>query len=202
MSSGSAGICTTLDSGFRRVETISADRSVGVASATDFVVAACDRFSLRSGPRGACLNVRGGRDPREFRPARAAFSFRYSIFYFNYKNYSLYIFDKLVSLESMFSILGDTEALEKFGIRLKALRLRRNLSQVYVAGVVGVSVPTYRKIEQGDGTVEFRHVARALGALGLAEELGDVIPETEPELRLKDLLRPERKHASKPRRKG
>ena len=97
---------------------------------------------------------------------------------------------------------GDAEALEKFGVRLKALRLRRNLSQEYVAGVVGVSVPTYRKIEQGDGTVEFRHVARALGALGLAEALGDVIPATEPELRLKDLLRPERKNASKPRRKS
>ena len=102
----------------------------------------------------------------------------------------------------MFSVLGDTEALEKFGVRLKALRLRRNLSQGYLAGVVGVSLPTYRKIEQGDGTVEFRHVARALGALGLAEALGEMIPEGEPEWRLKDLLRPERKHASKPRRKA
>ncbi len=102
----------------------------------------------------------------------------------------------------MFSILGDSEALEKFGVRLKALRLRRNLSQGYLAGVVGVSLPTYRKIEQGDGTVEFRHVARALGALGLAEALGEVIPDAEPELRLDDLLRPERKHASKPRRKS
>ena len=63
----------------------------------------------------------------------------------------------------MLSVLGDAEALEKFGVRLKALRLRRNLSQGYLAGVVGVSLPTYRKIEQGDGTVEFRHVARALG---------------------------------------
>jgi transcriptional regulator with XRE-family HTH domain len=114
----------------------------------------------------------------------------------------LHIIDNIVSLENMISILGDAEALEKFGIRLKALRLRRNLSQEYVADVVGISVPTYRKIEQGDGTVEFRHVVRALGALGLAEALGDVIPATEPELRLQDLLRPERKHASKPRRKG
>jgi hypothetical protein len=39
-------------------------------------------------------------------------------------------------------------------------------------------------------------VARALGVLGLAEALGELVPETEPELRLKDLLRPERKHAS------
>ena len=96
---------------------------------------------------------------------------------------------------------GDAEALEKIEIRLKAMWLRRNSLQEYVAGVVGVSVPTYRKIEQGDGTVEFRHVARALGALGLTQALGDVIPATEPELRLKDLLRPERKNASKPRRK-
>lgn len=110
--------------------------------------------------------------------------------------------DKMVSLENMISVLGDAEALEKFGVRLKALRLRRNVSQEYVVGVVGVSVPTYRKIEQGDGTVEFRHVARALGVFGLAEALGEVISETEPELRLKDLLRPERKHASKPRRRG
>ena len=102
----------------------------------------------------------------------------------------------------MISVLGDSEALGKFGIRLKALRLRRNLSQDYVAGIVGVSLPTYRKIEQGHGTVEFRHVVRALGVLGLAEALGELIPEAEPELRLKDLLRPERKHASKPRRKG
>ena len=64
-------------------------------------------------------------------------------------------------LENMISILGDTEALEKFGVRLRAVRLLRNLSQEYVAGVIGISVPTYRKIEQGDGTVEFRHVARA-----------------------------------------
>jgi len=45
-------------------------------------------------------------------------------------------------------------------------------------------------------------LARALGSLGLAEALGDLIPATEPELRLKDLLRPERKHTSKPRTKG
>lgn len=121
---------------------------------------------------------------------------------FFYANLKLQIFDNILSLENMISVLGDTEALEKFGARLKALRLRRNLSQGYVAGVVGVSMPTYRKIEQGDGTVEFRHVARALGVLGLAEALGELIPEAEPELRLKDLLSPVRKHASKPRRKG
>jgi transcriptional regulator with XRE-family HTH domain len=95
----------------------------------------------------------------------------------------------------MFSVLGDAEAMQKLGVRLKALRLSRNLAQDHIAGIVGVSVPTYRKIEQGDGTVEFRYVARALGVLGLASALGDLIPEVEP-LRLVDLLKPTRKRAT------
>lgn len=85
----------------------------------------------------------------------------------------------------------------KFGARLRAERLRRNLSQEHMAKVVGISVPTYRKIEAGDGRVEFRHVARSLGALNLADALANAIPQQEPELRLHDLLTPERKRASK-----
>lgn len=91
--------------------------------------------------------------------------------------------------------------MQKLGRRLKEERLRQNLSQGHIAAIVGVTLPTYRKIETGDGTVEFRHVARALGVLGYGEALGAIIPEGRPELRLKDLLAPERKHAS-PRRKA
>ena len=36
---------------------------------------ACGRISFRSGPRGASLNARGGRGPREFRPASAPSAF-------------------------------------------------------------------------------------------------------------------------------
>lgn len=100
----------------------------------------------------------------------------------------------------MISVLGEMEAMEKLGMRMRAERLRRNLSQHYLAQTVGVTVPTYRKIESGNGRVEFRHVARALGVLGYADALAGVIPEVQPEMRLKDLLAPERKHAS-PRRK-
>jgi transcriptional regulator with XRE-family HTH domain len=100
----------------------------------------------------------------------------------------------------MISILGDVEAMQKLGARVRQERLRRNLTQQYLAQTLGVTLPTYRKIESGNGSVEFRHVAKALGVLGYGEGLGELIPEIQPEIRLKDLLAPERKHAS-PRKK-
>jgi transcriptional regulator with XRE-family HTH domain len=96
----------------------------------------------------------------------------------------------------MLSILGDREALKKLGSRLRGERLRRNLSQEHMSRVLGITIPTYRKIETGNGSIEFRHVARALGAFGFSEALGELIPEGPVELRLKDLLAPERQHAS------
>lgn len=102
-------------------------------------------------------------------------------------------------METMISILGEVEAMRKLGQRLRRERLRRNLTQEYLARTLAVTLPTYRKIESGNGTVEFRHVARALGVLGYGEALGELIPEVQPEMRLKELLAPERKHAS-PRR--
>jgi len=96
----------------------------------------------------------------------------------------------------MISVLGDKEAMVKLGARLRAERLRRNLSQGHMCEVMGITIPTYRKIEAGDGTVEFRHVARALGIFGYTDALGELVPETQPEMRLEDLLAPQRKHAS------
>ena len=99
-------------------------------------------------------------------------------------------------IENMISVLCEIEAMKKLGSRLRKERLRRNLSQNYLAEMVGVTLPTYRKIEKGDGSVEFRHVARALGVLGYSDALGEIIAETQPEVRLSDLLASERKHAS------
>lgn len=89
--------------------------------------------------------------------------------------------------------------MRKLGIRLRQERLRQNLSQKHLARTLGITIPTYRKIEAGDGSIEFRHVAKALGVFGYSEALGNLLPEVQPEVRLKDLLAPERKHAS-PRR--
>jgi len=96
----------------------------------------------------------------------------------------------------MISILGDVEAVRTLGVRVRQERLRRNLTQGYMAQTLGVTLPTYRKIEAGDGSVEFRHVAKALGILGYAEALGELVPEHPPEIRLHDLLAKQRKHAS------
>jgi len=100
----------------------------------------------------------------------------------------------------MISVLGDIEAMRMLGDRIRQERLRRNWSQRDLSAQVGVTLPTYRKIEKGEGSVEFRHVAKALAVLGYQDALGEIIPEQPPELRLKDLLAPERKHAS-PRKK-
>jgi len=99
----------------------------------------------------------------------------------------------------MISVLGEIEAMQKLGVRVRQERLRRNLTQYYLAQTLGVTLPTYRKIESGNGSVEFRHVAKALCVLGYGDAVGELIPEVQPEVRLKDLLAPERKHAS-PRR--
>ena len=95
----------------------------------------------------------------------------------------------------MFSILGEKEAMIELGARIKAERLRRNLSQDHVASIVGVSLPTYRKIEAGNGSVEFGAVARTLGVLGYVDALPSVVANPEPEVSLADLLKPQRKNA-------
>ena len=101
-----------------------------------------------------------------------------------------------LSIENMISILGESEAMKELGRRLRLHRLKQNLPQQRIAELVGVSLPTYRKIEAGVGTVEFRHVAKALGVLGFSDALHDLIPEPQSDLKLSDLLAPERLKAS------
>lgn len=106
------------------------------------------------------------------------------------------VVNKRALIETMISILGEREAIKELGRRLKLHRLKQNISQQHVADLVGISMPTYRKIEAGVGSVEFRHVARALGVLGFSEALHNLIPEPETNLKLNDLLAPERLKAS------
>jgi transcriptional regulator with XRE-family HTH domain len=96
----------------------------------------------------------------------------------------------------MISIIGEKEAMKELGRRLRLHRLQQNLPQQHLAEMVGISLPTYRKIEAGVGSVEFRHVARALGVIGFSEALLNLIPEPETNLKLNDLLAPERLKAS------
>jgi transcriptional regulator with XRE-family HTH domain len=102
----------------------------------------------------------------------------------------------------MISINGEKEAMEKLGASIRAERLRRNFSQQHVADLVGVSLPTYRKIEVGDGSVDFGAVARTLGVLGYSDGLASIISATQTrELTLAEALEPERQRASSAHRR-
>lgn len=79
----------------------------------------------------------------------------------------------------MFSVLGDKEALEEFGRKLRAHRLHRNLTQAHVAKLAGLSVPTLVQLEKGDGRTTLANVAKVLGVLQLADRLGQMLPEVE-----------------------
>ena len=74
------------------------------------------------------------------------------------------------------SAYGDSEALRALGENLRTDRLGRNFTQRHVAQLVGISLPTYRKLERGDGSVEIRHYARLLGILGYVDRLRDLVP--------------------------
>lgn len=101
----------------------------------------------------------------------------------------------------MISVLGEKEAMTTLGARIREARLARNLSQAHVASIVGVSLPTYRKIEDGNGTIEFRHVVRTLAVLGYAEAVSRLVPPVDPAMSMKQLMAlPERKRASALRR--
>lgn len=103
----------------------------------------------------------------------------------------------------MISVLGDKEAIKMLGSRIRDTRLSRNISQAHVASVVGVSLPTYRKIEFGAGTIEFRHVVRTLAFLGYAEAIAGLVPPVDPAMTMKQLLAlPERKRASTAKHKS
>lgn len=68
-------------------------------------------------------------------------------------------------MEIMFSESLST-LLQLLGARLRAERLARNESQTRFAARLGVSVPTLRRMEQGDATAQIGHWLTALTLLG------------------------------------
>ncbi|MEN1958303.1 helix-turn-helix transcriptional regulator [Luteimonas sp. MJ204] len=57
------------------------------------------------------------------------------------------------------------------GERLRAARLRREMTQADLAARVGVSVPTLAKLESGDPTTSLSTMLRVLTALGLDRDI-------------------------------
>jgi transcriptional regulator with XRE-family HTH domain len=68
-------------------------------------------------------------------------------------------------METMFSE-NIQSVLQQLGDRLRAERLTRNESQTRFAARIGVSVPTLRRMEQGDTSAQIGHWLTALTLLG------------------------------------
>lgn len=63
------------------------------------------------------------------------------------------------------------QSLVSLGARLRAERLIRNDSQSRFSARIGVSVPTLRRLEQGDPSAQIGHWLRALEVLGRLHEV-------------------------------
>lgn len=69
--------------------------------------------------------------------------------------------------------------IEALGERLRAARLRREMTQRELATRVGVSVPTLAKLENGDPSTSLATVLRVLTVLGLDKDI-DLLAQTDP----------------------
>lgn len=79
----------------------------------------------------------------------------------------------------MFSVIDSEQAmLAALGQRLRRRRLAAGEPQTRAASRIGVSVPTYRKLEQGDPTVPIGPWVRALRLYGRLADLDLVLPES------------------------
>lgn len=65
-------------------------------------------------------------------------------------------------------------AIQALGERLRAARLRRKMTQAIMAERVGVSVPTLKKLEQGEPTTSLATMVRVLTVLGLAGDIDKI----------------------------
>lgn len=68
-------------------------------------------------------------------------------------------------------MLHDYLKLRSLGERLRDERLKRNQSQAMFAARIGVSIPTFRKMESGDPGVTIGHW---LSALDILDQLDDI----------------------------
>ncbi|MFP5358359.1 MAG: helix-turn-helix transcriptional regulator [Gammaproteobacteria bacterium] len=67
--------------------------------------------------------------------------------------------------------------IKALGLRLRAARMRRQMTQEVLAERVGVSIPTIGKLENGDPSTSLATVLRTLTVLGLAEDIDLIAAE-------------------------
>lgn len=88
--------------------------------------------------------------------------------------------------------------LKTLGARLREERLRRNETQQIFSARIGVSIPTYHKMENGDPSVSMGQWAVVLDILGHAEDLDRLLAPTEDLfVKYEQSKRPRRQRASR-----
>lgn len=91
--------------------------------------------------------------------------------------------------------LGEVGLLSDLGNRLAQARIGRNLTQEGLAQAAAVSKRTIERLETGQ-SVQLSNLTRVLIALGLAENIGQLVPAVGP--RPMDILR----HQGKTRKRA
>lgn len=79
------------------------------------------------------------------------------------------------------------KVLERLGENIRLAAKRRKLTQTQIAERTGLSKPTLRKIERGDGSVSIGHYMLVLSVLGLADDVGLVAADDELGRKLQDI---------------
>lgn len=77
--------------------------------------------------------------------------------------------------------------LVQLGENIRLAEKRRKLTQTQMAERTGLSKPTLRKIERGDGSVSIGHYLLVLSVLGLADDLIKVARDDELGRKLQDI---------------
>lgn len=73
------------------------------------------------------------------------------------------------------------------GERVRAARLRRRMTQAALAMRADVSLPTLRKLEQGESSTSVATLLRALQVLGLEKDIDLLAKDDEVGRRLQDI---------------
>jgi transcriptional regulator with XRE-family HTH domain len=82
---------------------------------------------------------------------------------------------------------GAARQLVALGERLARARKRRRMTQLTLATRAGISIPTLRKLEDGDAGVSLATVLRILQVLGLSNDIDSLAADDEVGRRLQDL---------------
>ena len=77
--------------------------------------------------------------------------------------------------------------LVQLGENIRLAAKRRKLTQTQMAERTGLSKPTLRKIERGDGSVSIGHYLLVLAVLGLADDMTKVARDDELGRKLQDI---------------